>query len=311
VSGQVRRRQKQRREAGDALAEALDLFERIGTPLWAERARQELRRLGLRTGGDELTPTERQVAELAHESGQNHREGSYSADGRRIVYVRGRARDATLAIVRADGTHNRVVAHRVTVGPIFSPNGKTVVYDNTSQIFSIGTDGSGFRALTPPFGMGDEDFAPTYSPDGSQIVFNCNANDIFGGLCSMAPDGSNVHPIFSSDTEQAFGPEFAPNGRKVLVLLLDPDFDAIATVGLARGDVHIIRRFGTSGRDPLGALYSPNGRLIAMTIAPSPKSDDADVWVMRADGTHLRRLTHTPGARKSSRLDDWQPLPKR
>ena len=41
------------------------MFERIGAPLWVERARRELRRVGLRTEGDELTATERQVAELA------------------------------------------------------------------------------------------------------------------------------------------------------------------------------------------------------------------------------------------------------
>jgi DNA-binding CsgD family transcriptional regulator len=73
VSGQVSRRRKQRHEAGEAFAEALEEFERIGTPLWAERARHELRRLGLRTEGDELTATERQVAELAA-SGLSNRE---------------------------------------------------------------------------------------------------------------------------------------------------------------------------------------------------------------------------------------------
>jgi DNA-binding CsgD family transcriptional regulator len=66
VAGQVLRRRKKRREAADTLTRALGLFEEIGTPLWAERARSELSRTGVRTsGGDELTATERRVAELA------------------------------------------------------------------------------------------------------------------------------------------------------------------------------------------------------------------------------------------------------
>ena len=47
------------------LGQALAVFEELGTPLWAEKARAELARIGGRTpAGDELTPSERQIAEL-------------------------------------------------------------------------------------------------------------------------------------------------------------------------------------------------------------------------------------------------------
>jgi DNA-binding NarL/FixJ family response regulator len=63
--GSARRRGNQRRAARDALQAALALFEEIGAPLWAERSRAELARIGGRTPyGDELTPSERRVAEL-------------------------------------------------------------------------------------------------------------------------------------------------------------------------------------------------------------------------------------------------------
>jgi len=121
-----------------------------------------------------------------------------------------------------------------------------------------------------------------------------------------APDGSDLHPIFSSDTEEALGPDFAPNGRKVAVELSGQGFEAIATVGLAHSNVNEIRRFDS----PIGApIFSPNGRRIAFTHAPGGTSGDSDVYTMRADGSHLRRITHTPGP-KSSGLDDWQPLPR-
>lgn len=64
--GQLRRRARQKRAAREALEEALGIFERLGTPLWAARARDELARLGIRARApDELTETERRIAELA------------------------------------------------------------------------------------------------------------------------------------------------------------------------------------------------------------------------------------------------------
>jgi DNA-binding CsgD family transcriptional regulator len=66
VLGQLRRRGKQRAQARGALTAALALFEEMGAPLWADKARAELARVGRRTAAsDELTATERRLAELA------------------------------------------------------------------------------------------------------------------------------------------------------------------------------------------------------------------------------------------------------
>jgi DNA-binding CsgD family transcriptional regulator len=74
VLGQVRRRAKQRGSAREALDAARALFEEIGAPLWAERARAELRRVGgRRASADELTPSERRIAELVA-GGRTNRE---------------------------------------------------------------------------------------------------------------------------------------------------------------------------------------------------------------------------------------------
>jgi DNA-binding NarL/FixJ family response regulator len=63
--GQLQRRLRQREAASRTLREALDAFEILGTPLWADRVRAELNRAsGIRTQA-ELTASERRVAELA------------------------------------------------------------------------------------------------------------------------------------------------------------------------------------------------------------------------------------------------------
>jgi DNA-binding CsgD family transcriptional regulator len=66
VAGMTYRRFKRRGMARELLEEALSVFERLGTPLWAENVRGELARVG-GPGGDRdaLTETERRLAELA------------------------------------------------------------------------------------------------------------------------------------------------------------------------------------------------------------------------------------------------------
>src|SRR5262249_19847699 len=58
----------------DSLQQALQIFERLGAPLWADRARAELARIGLRPPAPlDLTPTEERIAELVA-AGHTNRE---------------------------------------------------------------------------------------------------------------------------------------------------------------------------------------------------------------------------------------------
>jgi DNA-binding CsgD family transcriptional regulator len=72
--GEAQRRFKQRRAAGGSLRAALETFERVGAPLWAEKARADLARIGGQAAEPgALTPTEQRVAELVAE-GRTNRE---------------------------------------------------------------------------------------------------------------------------------------------------------------------------------------------------------------------------------------------
>ena len=64
--GSVRRQLQQKSAARAALEEALATFDQLGARLWADKARDELRRIsGRRPAADGLTETESQVAILA------------------------------------------------------------------------------------------------------------------------------------------------------------------------------------------------------------------------------------------------------
>jgi DNA-binding CsgD family transcriptional regulator len=68
VLGRVLRRLQARREAQSFLDDALERFEALGAVLWAERAREELGRIGGRAASDDdLTPTEGRIAGLVAE----------------------------------------------------------------------------------------------------------------------------------------------------------------------------------------------------------------------------------------------------
>jgi DNA-binding CsgD family transcriptional regulator len=65
AQGTIERRAKRRAAAREALTAALELFDGLGAPLWAERAAAELARVpGRGRASNELTETERRVAEL-------------------------------------------------------------------------------------------------------------------------------------------------------------------------------------------------------------------------------------------------------
>jgi DNA-binding CsgD family transcriptional regulator len=71
--GIVRRRERQKRPARDAIRTALSGFEQLGAATWVEKARHELGRIGGRTREEGLTAAERRVAALVAE-GRTNRE---------------------------------------------------------------------------------------------------------------------------------------------------------------------------------------------------------------------------------------------
>src|SRR5215213_10182776 len=70
--GATERRAKQKRRARETLSQALAVFEEVDAELWTDKARAELARIGGRAPpGDELTSSERRIAELVAEGKTN------------------------------------------------------------------------------------------------------------------------------------------------------------------------------------------------------------------------------------------------
>lgn len=103
------RRARRRRQAREALQTALTVFDQLGAPLWAARARAELERVGGRAPArpGELTPTERRVAVLIAAGSSNRQVAS-------ALFITPRTVEGHVTHIYAKlGVHSRAeLAHR-------------------------------------------------------------------------------------------------------------------------------------------------------------------------------------------------------
>ncbi|MEW5853931.1 MAG: hypothetical protein AB2A00_34470 [Myxococcota bacterium] len=106
-------------------------------------------------------------------------EGSYSPDGKRILFTSLREGDLDLYIQDV----GKEAATRLTTTPgydgsgFFSPDGKRVVFrsfragDQTSDLYLINADGTGEQRLTDLKGVS---WSPFFHPDGKRVIFSSN-----------------------------------------------------------------------------------------------------------------------------------------
>jgi Tol biopolymer transport system component len=147
-------------------------------------------------------------------------EGSYSPDGKLIVFTSFRDGDADIYIMDADGKNARriVAAKGYDGGPFFSPDGKRIVYrsdrkgNDLLQIFINNTEGTAERALTSNDSV---NWGPFWHPDSTHIVYSTSRHghsnyevylmnvdtgaearityhDGFDGLPVISPDGKKL-----------------------------------------------------------------------------------------------------------------------
>ncbi len=108
----------------------------------------------------------------------NNTEPSFSAGGDRIAYVTDMDGSASIAVMRRDGTGQRVLTNNFgdDHSPGFSPDGARIVFsssrsaanDHENDLYLIDTNGTGFRPL---FQNGASNERPVFTPDGKSIVF--------------------------------------------------------------------------------------------------------------------------------------------
>jgi Tol biopolymer transport system component len=227
---------------------------------------------------------------------------AWSRDGRTIVFVSWRDGNGEVYAMDADGSGPRNLTQNPAkdVRPTWSPDGRRIAFvsrrDGNSEIYVMNADGSGQRNLTRDRAR---DNYPTWSPDGRKIAFlraRLYSNRVRGlgvhrfygyHLYVMNADGSGLRRLTLNFTGR-YQLVWSPDGRTIYF-----GRDLVSTDGSGARRLPYI---------PLTAVWSPDGRQIAFVNNPRRNRRpgqlgpcciaNSDVYVMNADGSGTRRLTH-------------------
>lgn len=178
------------------------------------------------------------------------------------------------------GGRSRLTSGRATdVAPAWSSDGRRIAFERDGDIFKMRADGSRVRRLTRGSSY---DTGPSWSPDGRWITFSRERNGNTD-IHKMRSDGSNTQRLTRNPAVD-FAPAWSPTGNRI----------AFAS---NRGDgtfrIHTVRPNGRGTRQVTERRsgepsWSPDGSEIAFASAAD---GDPEIYVMRADGSRMRRLT--------------------
>lgn len=173
----------------------------------------------------------------------------------------------------------------------------TLNRDESAEIYEIDPKtGEPVRRLTNSPAI---DTAPSFSPDGSRIVFVSNRT---GGpqLFIMNSDGSDVRQLTTSGSYNC-SPDWHPFGPWVVYASQTASGFDIRVINTETGFDR--RLAGGSGRceDP---DWSPDGRLVVFTW--QTRREGQDVYAMSANGRSVQRLTFDGGPYSAP---VWEPRP--
>jgi Tol biopolymer transport system component len=137
--------------------------------------------------------------------------GDFSADGSKLFFTRrNRFASSGLMVVGMDGSDPQRVTGGASVYsvPNLSPDDQTLVAVSYGHLYLIGVDGRSSTQITIPDATSIGYFGPSWSPDGSWIVFQM-ITTTRAAIARVRPDGSGLFLITDSAADQAF-PDWAP-----------------------------------------------------------------------------------------------------
>ena len=232
----------------------------------------------------------------------------WTSDHDHLVFDRA-ADDGTnqLWIVRADGTDLR----QLTDGLGFngdadiSPDGETIVFSRSNTdpdqggsgtLWMKKSDGDDPRPLMEPGNDEANDWEPSFSPDGSQIVFERELPNGTSGLFVVDADGSDLRQLTPPE-DYAEHPRWSPDGRTIIYNIefaddLDDPRNGIWTVQAAGGTPTMLLktddRFHVFKPD-----YSPDGSQIIFGCLDRAENQE-DICVSDRDGSDVEKVTDSP-----------------
>lgn len=238
--------------------------------------------------------------QLTNFTGADHFYPSFSADNASVLFSsnQGGAYDI-YRLELAGGSQTRLTDSGYASAPAESPDGANIVYTYNpgealadAQLWMMRADGSNRYPLT--FEEGGA-WDPTWSPDGSQILFASQVEENVQ-LFIMDSDGSNIEQV-THFTGLRGRNDWSVDDR-LSTYIGSAWKREIATFDLEGKNVVYL----TSGGNNLAPSFSPGGDWIAYTSYVDNYRDDhgCEIYVMHTDGSGRLRLT-------DNQYCDWQP----
>jgi TolB protein len=178
----------------------------------------------------------------------------------------------------------------------FVSRGKT----EETELYVVDIDGRNLKRLSF---LGGKAKNPTWSPDGTQIVFawenSANQTDTQNYLYSVPVAGGQPKLLFSTKG-LIVSPRFSPSGSRIALAISYNGNMEIYTIGATGGQP---KRLTVSHAIELFPAWSPNGEQMAFI---SDRAGGPQVWKMKSDGSEPQRVSYF-GAYNMS--PDWARTP--
>jgi TolB protein len=211
----------------------------------------------------------------------------------------------SLWVMGPDGSNARKIAEGSNVSaPSWHPDGVHLVYslehDGLTEVHITRSDGSHNQIVYSDEAPGTYAvFSATFSPDGSEIVFDAGT-DVGYDIFVMDANGSHVQQLTHSGTD--YNPSWSPDGTKLLFTRQEAASQSDIFVMDADG-TNVLRLTDDDGSfTNLNPHFSPDGTLI--TYEAAKNGGTGPIVTMNADGSERQTLV----------ADDvlgfsWQPIP--
>jgi len=196
--------------------------------------------------------------------------------------------------------------------PAWSSDGKQLAFaafppSSPSQLWIMNADGSKQRQFfVDPEGFADN--YPSFSPDGSQVVFT-RCGVVNCAIYRVRTDGTGLTAITQFDPNpdvNDYFPEYSPDGNAIAFTSFARG-GVICAVYLVKWDGSNLRRLTPPELEAFFPDWSPDGQTLVFTTraAYPPNSINPQLWTMDVNGNYLQQITN-PG-QAADIVSSWSP----
>lgn len=210
-----------------------------------------------------------------------------------------------LAQVEIEGVREGVVisdSDATCSAPSFAPDDSRLVwscydYQEGSAIWASETDGSGAEKLIQDFGA--RTF--TWRADGKAFVYAAthivNRFNTWSDIYMFDVDRRSVRPLTRG--ARARDPDLSPDGTRLMMVTNKAQNNQLATLSIDQRRTRLTNH--TDHTQYSTPRHHPSGEFLAVSIWEHGRRD---LWLIRPDGTRMRRLTHDVA---NDRDPTWSP----